>query len=230
MVGVLSHQPHLLNCPCMHAYVHTCIHCIYVAHINISAFYVLLHIAPEMLTHAQELLNYLGALDSDGKLTDLGSLMAVFPLDPQLSKMLIASSDLNCSNEALTITALLSGINIFMLWFAFRLAQTFGSRKLWRIVIQKDFDRKFLWITCSCELPKFSTTSFVLCGFYYKLFCTIYIDHFTILYLYSATDVYVSNWGQAAGWWSEDEICTHQWWPSLPAQCISYIQREYVTT
>lgn len=34
--------------------------------------------------------------------------MAEFPLDPQLAKMLIASTDLNCSNELLSITAMLS--------------------------------------------------------------------------------------------------------------------------
>lgn len=68
-------------------------------------------IAPETLMRALELLNYLGALDNDGELTELGSLMAEFPLDPQLSKMLIASTDFNCSNEVLSITSLLSGNN-----------------------------------------------------------------------------------------------------------------------
>ena len=58
---------------------------------------------------ALELLNYLGALNDDGDLTELGSIMAEFPLDPQLSKMLVASCDYNCSNEILSITAMLSG-------------------------------------------------------------------------------------------------------------------------
>ena len=58
---------------------------------------------------ALELLNYLGALDDDGELTELGSMMAEFPLDPQLAKMVIASTDYNCSNEILSITAMLSG-------------------------------------------------------------------------------------------------------------------------
>ena len=65
--------------------------------------------APETLMRALELLNYLGALDDDGELTQLGAMMAEFPLDPQLSKMLIASTDYNCSNEILSITSLLSG-------------------------------------------------------------------------------------------------------------------------
>lgn len=63
---------------------------------------------------ALELLNYLGALDDEGELTETGALMAEFPLDPQLSKMLIASADLNCSNEILTIAAMLSVPNPFM--------------------------------------------------------------------------------------------------------------------
>lgn len=33
---------------------------------------------------ALELLNYLAALDDDGNLTPLGSMMAEFPLDPQV--------------------------------------------------------------------------------------------------------------------------------------------------
>jgi HrpA-like RNA helicase len=36
--------------------------------------------APETLMRALELLNYLAALDDDGELTDLGGMMAEFPL------------------------------------------------------------------------------------------------------------------------------------------------------
>ena len=63
---------------------------------------------------ALELLNYLAALDDDGELTELGSMMAEFPLDPQLAKMVIASCDQSCSNEILSITAMLSGM---MRWY-----------------------------------------------------------------------------------------------------------------
>ncbi|XP_061619856.1 pre-mRNA-splicing factor ATP-dependent RNA helicase DHX15 isoform X1 [Phyllopteryx taeniolatus] len=63
---------------------------------------------PETLMRALELLNHLGALDDDGDLTDLGTVMAEFPLDPQLAKMVVASCDLGCSDEALSITAMLS--------------------------------------------------------------------------------------------------------------------------
>lgn len=64
--------------------------------------------APETLMRALELLNYLAALNDDGDLTELGAIMAEFPLDPQLSKMLVASCEHNCSNEILSITAMLS--------------------------------------------------------------------------------------------------------------------------
>ena len=81
---------------------------------------------------ALELLNYLAALDDEGNLTPLGAIMAEFPLDPQvkatkllflkkskkvilippfqLSKMLIVSPEFRCSNEILTITAMMSGM------------------------------------------------------------------------------------------------------------------------
>jgi pre-mRNA-splicing factor ATP-dependent RNA helicase DHX15/PRP43 len=65
--------------------------------------------APETMMRALELLNYLGALDDEGNMTHVGEMMAEFPLDPQLSKMLIASADLGCSHEVLSITAMLSG-------------------------------------------------------------------------------------------------------------------------
>jgi HrpA-like RNA helicase len=66
--------------------------------------------APETLMRALELLNYLNALDDDGNLTKLGELMSEFPLDPQMSKMLVVSPEFKCSNEILSLTAMLSGI------------------------------------------------------------------------------------------------------------------------
>ena len=38
--------------------------------------------APETLMRALEMLNYLGALDDEGELTDLGNQMSEFPLEP----------------------------------------------------------------------------------------------------------------------------------------------------
>lgn len=49
--------------------------------------------APETLMRALEQLNYLGALDDEGELTDVGQKMSDFPLDPMLSKMLITAAE-----------------------------------------------------------------------------------------------------------------------------------------
>ncbi|EUC56884.1 Pre-mRNA-splicing factor ATP-dependent RNA helicase prp43 [Rhizoctonia solani AG-3 Rhs1AP] len=70
--------------------------------------------APETIMRALELLNYLSALDDDGQLTPLGGIMAEFPLDPQLAKMLIVSPEFRCSNEILTIVAMLSVPNVWL--------------------------------------------------------------------------------------------------------------------
>ena len=70
--------------------------------------------APETLMRALEVLNYLGALDDEGDMTDLGRQMAELPLDPQLSKMLICSPEYNCSEEIVSIVASMSVPQIFL--------------------------------------------------------------------------------------------------------------------
>jgi len=70
--------------------------------------------APETMMRALELLNYLGALDDEGELTDLGAKMAQIPLEPELAKMLLSSEKYKCVNEILTIVSLLSVPNLFM--------------------------------------------------------------------------------------------------------------------
>lgn len=70
--------------------------------------------APETLMRALEELNYLACLDDDGELTQLGRLASEFPLDPALAVMLISSPEFYCSNEILSITALLSVPQIFV--------------------------------------------------------------------------------------------------------------------
>lgn len=55
--------------------------------------------APETMMRALELLNYLGALDDDGNMTQMGHKMSEMPLDPQLAKLLLVSPEYNCSNE-----------------------------------------------------------------------------------------------------------------------------------
>lgn len=56
----------------------------------------------------------LGALLDDGSLSDMGKKMVEFPLDPPLSKMLITSTKLHCSNEIITITSMLCEPEIFL--------------------------------------------------------------------------------------------------------------------
>jgi len=70
--------------------------------------------APETLMRALELLHYLGALDDEGELTNTGKKMAEFPLDPQLSKVLITSPRYMCSQDMVSLVALLSVPQIFL--------------------------------------------------------------------------------------------------------------------
>ncbi|XP_008322252.1 pre-mRNA-splicing factor ATP-dependent RNA helicase DHX16 [Cynoglossus semilaevis] len=62
----------------------------------------------ETLVLALEQLYALGALNHLGELTKLGRRMAELPVDPMLSKMILASEQYNCSEEVLTIAAMLS--------------------------------------------------------------------------------------------------------------------------
>ena len=62
----------------------------------------------ETLVLALEQLYALGALNHMGELTKLGRRMAEFPVDPMMSKMIIASEKYKCSAEAVTIAAMLS--------------------------------------------------------------------------------------------------------------------------
>ena len=70
--------------------------------------------APETMMRALEELNYLACLDDEGNLTALGKLASEFPLDPALAVMLISSPEFYCSNEVLSLTALLSVPQIFV--------------------------------------------------------------------------------------------------------------------
>jgi ATP-dependent RNA helicase DHX8/PRP22 len=65
-----------------------------------------------MLTALEELYA-LSALDDEGLLTRLGRKMADFPMEPALAKVLIASVDMGCSDEMLSIVAMLSVTSVF---------------------------------------------------------------------------------------------------------------------
>lgn len=68
----------------------------------------------EALLKALEVLYALGALNKLGELTKSGRRMAEFPVDPMLSKMIVASDKYKCSEEIVSIAAMLSiGNSIF---------------------------------------------------------------------------------------------------------------------
>lgn len=65
---------------------------------------------------ALEDLDYLAALDDDGDLSDLGIILSEFPLLPELAKALLASCEFNCVDEMLTLSAMLTGICLALIY------------------------------------------------------------------------------------------------------------------
>eukprot|EP00397_Hematodinium_sp_SG-2012_P002527 GEMP01002534.1.p1 GENE.GEMP01002534.1~~GEMP01002534.1.p1 ORF type:complete len:1247 (+),score=319.69 GEMP01002534.1:21-3761(+) len=55
----------------------------------------------------------LGALDNLGEVTQIGSRMSQFPMEPSLSKMLITAEEMECVAEVLTVVSMLSVPSIF---------------------------------------------------------------------------------------------------------------------
>ncbi|KAJ2453454.1 putative ATP-dependent RNA helicase DHR1 [Coemansia sp. RSA 2336] len=62
----------------------------------------------EALQKSERLLTWLGALDAKGRVTDLGRLMAVFPVAPRFAKMLIIGQQHDCLPYVIAIVAALS--------------------------------------------------------------------------------------------------------------------------
>jgi pre-mRNA-splicing factor ATP-dependent RNA helicase DHX16 len=68
----------------------------------------------DALIRALEQLYALGALNDKGELTKLGRRMAEFPLEPMLSKSVIASEQYKCTSEVLSAVSMLSlGASVF---------------------------------------------------------------------------------------------------------------------
>ena len=67
----------------------------------------------QTLITALESLFHLGALDNEGLLTRIGRKMSEFPLEPAMSKVLLISVEMGCSEELLTIIAMLTAQNVF---------------------------------------------------------------------------------------------------------------------
>ncbi|OVA11084.1 Helicase [Macleaya cordata] len=78
--------------------------------------------APEAMVRALEVLYLLGILDDDAKLTSpVGFQVAEIPLEPMISKMILSGYLLGCSEEIITVAAILS---IQSIWVSVR-----GSQK-----------------------------------------------------------------------------------------------------
>jgi ATP-dependent RNA helicase DDX35 len=82
---------------------------------NVLRFNFLSPPPAKCMIRALDLLYALGALDDNGSLTHpLGLQMAEFPLHPMFAKMLLTSGDFGCSEEIVTIAAILQLDNIFL--------------------------------------------------------------------------------------------------------------------
>ncbi|KAG0148983.1 hypothetical protein CROQUDRAFT_359561 [Cronartium quercuum f. sp. fusiforme G11] len=69
-----------------------------------------------LVERALEFLFALGALDDEGALTkELGAKMAEMPVDPMMAKILLNSAKFGCSEEMLTIAAMTSVQNVFVM-------------------------------------------------------------------------------------------------------------------
>lgn len=68
------------------------------------------------ITHAIDSLSALGALDEDGKITEIGQWLVELSLEPRLGRMLIEAlkPELDCVNEISIIASFLDGKNIFI--------------------------------------------------------------------------------------------------------------------
>ncbi|XP_048578247.1 probable ATP-dependent RNA helicase DHX35 isoform X2 [Nematostella vectensis] len=84
----------------------------------------------QSMVRGLELLYALDALDDNGKLVDpLGVQMAEFPLEPMIAKMLLISGEFKCSEEILTIAAMLQIKNVFVTPSSQKAASEHARRK-----------------------------------------------------------------------------------------------------
>lgn len=63
---------------------------------------------PRMIADGYQLLAELGAVDDDNQLTPVGWQLAKFPIDPRISRMIVAAKQENCLREVLVIASALS--------------------------------------------------------------------------------------------------------------------------
>jgi ATP-dependent helicase HrpB len=66
------------------------------------------------LTHAEELLEDLGAVGHDKKITPIGRKMLAFPLHPRYARMLLAAQQYGCVHQACLVAALTQGRDLLL--------------------------------------------------------------------------------------------------------------------
>jgi ATP-dependent helicase HrpB len=66
------------------------------------------------LTHAEELITDLGALDHNGRITAIGRKMLAFPAHPRYSRMLLAAQEYGCVYQACLVAALTQGRDLLL--------------------------------------------------------------------------------------------------------------------
>jgi ATP-dependent helicase HrpB len=66
------------------------------------------------LTHAEELLQDLGALDHTGRISPVGRKMLAFPMHPRYARMLLAAQEYGCVHQACLVAALTQGRDLLM--------------------------------------------------------------------------------------------------------------------
>ena len=66
------------------------------------------------LTHAEELLEDLGAIGHDKKITAIGRKMLAFPLHPRYARMLLAAQEFGCVRQACLVAALTQGRDLLL--------------------------------------------------------------------------------------------------------------------
>ncbi len=102
-------MPEILRCNLSNALLHL----LKMGVENINDFPLLDRPRKEAVQGALRQLQLLGAVQGD-RLTTLGSEMAAFPLEPRFTKAIMAAKDLGCTEEVITIVAVLSTEAIFM--------------------------------------------------------------------------------------------------------------------
>ncbi|KAL8946162.1 MAG: hypothetical protein Q9222_007407 [Ikaeria aurantiellina] len=66
------------------------------------------------LAKAEQLLTYLGALSSNGKITPMGRDLSVYPLSPRFSKMLLIGHQQNCMSYTIALVSALAVSELFV--------------------------------------------------------------------------------------------------------------------